>query len=182
MVEEANIPFRDTGELRKEYYRRYGTTLQGLMAHHQVDPRLYMAYVHDVPIEELLDQDMELASMLSEIKAQRLIFTNSDRAHVERVLHALGIREHIDGIVDFFASDYRSKPDPGAYSRALEIAGNPDPHLCVLVDDRLRNLLPAKQLGMTMVWIGTGDSPSGVDYLIPNIKQLTLKVPGLKGD
>ena len=34
--------------LQKDYYRRFGTSMRGLMIHHGLDPEAFLAYVHDI--------------------------------------------------------------------------------------------------------------------------------------
>ena len=34
--------------LQKDYYRRYGTTLSGLMAEHTIDPHDFLDFVHEI--------------------------------------------------------------------------------------------------------------------------------------
>ena len=42
------IPEAEAGRVQKDYYRRFGTTLRGLMELHQVDPDDFLVYVHDI--------------------------------------------------------------------------------------------------------------------------------------
>ncbi len=40
--------------MQKDYYKRYGTTLRGLMEEHGIAPDDFLAYVHDIdhsPVE-----------------------------------------------------------------------------------------------------------------------------------
>jgi FMN phosphatase YigB (HAD superfamily) len=39
--------------LQKHYYYRYGTTLNGLMAEHGIDPHPYLDFAHDIDLETL---------------------------------------------------------------------------------------------------------------------------------
>src|SRR5947207_3407258 len=61
------IPLEEVDEFRHKYFIRYGTTLRGLMLHHQVDPREFLDYVHDVPVHEFLSADLELRRTLESI-------------------------------------------------------------------------------------------------------------------
>ena len=38
-------------KLRQEYLRKYGSTMRGLMIHHNLNPEDYLQYVHDVGVE-----------------------------------------------------------------------------------------------------------------------------------
>ena len=49
--------------------------------------------------------------------------------------------------------DFVNKPDRRAYLKALEFA-SVRPEECVLVEDSLVNIIPARKLGMTTVMVG----------------------------
>ncbi len=155
-------------ELRKQYYAEFGTTLRGLQEHHEIDPEHYLEYVHDVAVESFLASDAELDHLLSELCAQKAIFTNSPANYARRVLQVLGIERHFSHVFDVRFSGFQPKPDPRVYQSVLDtlqIAGAD----AILVEDMPRNLPPARALGMTTILIGD-DDPSGIaDYLVPDV-------------
>ena len=179
MTDRLDISALKADELRKQYFQAYGTTLNGLQIHHNVDPLDYLNFVHDVPIDSFLQPDPELREMLDRVIQKRVIFTNASRDHAERVLNRLGIEEQIDQVIDIISLDYHNKPEPDAYSRALSLTGENDPSACLLVDDRSRNLIPGKAMGMTTVLVGEDDPDPSIDFQINIITQLTDTVPGL---
>ena len=179
MTDRLDISALKADELRKQYFQAYGTTLNGLQIHHNVDPLDYLNFVHDVPIDSFLQPDPELREMLDRVIQKRVIFTNASRDHAERVLNRLGIEEQIDQVIDIISLDYHNKPEPDAYSRALSLTGENDPSACLLVDDRSRNLIPGKAMGMTTVLVGEDDPDPSIDFQINIITQLTETVPGL---
>jgi putative hydrolase of the HAD superfamily len=63
--------------LRRHYLQTYGTTLKGLQVHYNVDTEEYLAYVHNVPLGEHLQPDDALDRVLTEIQAQKVVFTNA---------------------------------------------------------------------------------------------------------
>jgi putative hydrolase of the HAD superfamily len=179
MTDRLNISTGRADELRQEYFRAYGTTLNGLRIHHRVDPLDYLNFVHDVPIDVFIQPNPELHEMLTNISAKRVIFTNASRDHAERVVGRLGIEEQIDQIIDIITLDYHNKPKASAYTRALTLAGEEDPTACLLVDDRSRNLIPGGLMGMTTVLVGEEELDPRINFHINLITQLTLTVPGL---
>jgi putative hydrolase of the HAD superfamily len=179
MTDRLNISAGRANELRQEYFRAYGTTLNGLLIHHHVDPLDYLNFVHDVPLDVFIQPNPELHEMLTNIPAKRVIFTNASRDHAERVLGRLGIEEQIDQIIDIITLDYHNKPKTIAYTRALSLAGEEDPTACLLVDDRSRNLIPGGAMGMTTVLVGEEETDPRIDFHINLITQLILTVPGL---
>lgn len=161
--------------LRQKYYKAYGTTLQGLQKFHAIDAAEYLEYVHDVPIEELLLPSPKLRSVLRSIMIRKIIFTNASRSHAERVLQRLNLSDLFNQIIDIRALNFVNKPHPQAYQRALKLSGDPNPLRCVLIDDQLQNLIPAKALGMTTILIGEGNSHK-VDHTVASIEEMSENI------
>ena len=143
--------------LRKHYYHTYGATMRGLQLHHGTDPEDYLAYVHDLPLEDYIGPNDKLDKVLAEIETEKAIFTNATEDHAHRVLAILGIERHFSRIIDVRATGYIAKPDPVAYQRALAISGAEGSE-CLLVDDRVPNLAPAKELGMITVLVSEDET------------------------
>jgi putative hydrolase of the HAD superfamily len=168
-----DLSLEEADELRREYFVAYGTTLRGLQINHQIDPEGFLSYVHDIPLHKHLQPNPHLDSILASLPQDKVIFTNASREHAESVLDILGIRHHFDRIVDVRDMDYESKPQPGAYDRIctlLEVR----PEECVLVEDNIQNLHPAKAIGMTTVLVGDGSiSVDGsTDYVIAQVEEI----------
>ncbi len=172
MVERMGIPPDEAVVLRRQYYLQYGTTLRGLQEHHQVDTEDYLHFVHQIPLERYLRPDPELDAALAAIPQEKVIFTNATAEHAWRVLELVGIRHHFQRVVDLRALRYVNKPDPGAYLRALALLEVPA-EVCALVEDSIRNLQPAKALGMATVLVGQdGADEEGVDVAIRRLADL----------
>ena len=185
MEERLGLAEEDANALRREYLKAYGTTMRGLQAHHGIDPEDYLEFVHDMPLGEYIAPNPALDEALAAIPQRKVIFTNASRGHAERVLEVLGVRRHFDRIVDVGDMDYLSKPEPSSYERICHMLGSA-PETCVLVEDITRNLLPAKELGMTTVLVGEEQAGAdGVDYVIPwieDIGALMARIDGRGGE
>jgi putative hydrolase of the HAD superfamily len=179
LMDRLGVTYDEAMEIRRGYFEHYGTTLNGLWHHHSVDPSDYLEFVHDIPLEEMLHPDPDLRSMLQELPQKRIVFTNASREHAMRVLACLGVSSEIDAIVDLFALEMANKPETAAYERALELAGESDPGLCVLADDMPRNLFPAKVMGMTTVLVSPRQQDGVADLQIERITDLARALPGL---
>jgi putative hydrolase of the HAD superfamily len=180
MSERLGLPQEQVQNLRRTYFQTYGTTLRGLQLHHEVDADDYLAYVHDLPLEEYIRPDPELQKLLAELPQQRFIFTNADADHARRVMNILGVAGYFDGIIDIRAIEFACKPELSAYQHALAVAGDPLPQECVMLDDSITNLLPARKLGFTTVLVHHDHCKDKVvDYSISNIKDLPLVLPDL---
>jgi putative hydrolase of the HAD superfamily len=167
------LPAEEADALRRDYLHTYGTTMRGLQINHQIDPDEYLRYVHDIALQEYLQANRELDAVLAALPQQKVVFTNASREHAERVLGLLGVRRHFARIVDVRDMEYESKPQPAAYQRICDLLGV-RPEECLIVEDNVRNLQPAKALGMTTVLVrdghlGPGD---GVDYAINRIEEI----------
>jgi putative hydrolase of the HAD superfamily len=166
------IPLEQVPETRLRYFLEYGTTLSGLMANHEVDPKHFLAYVHDVPVANYLKPDDKLRQMLREIPQPKWILTNSDTPHATRVLKTLKLFDLFEDILDITRMDFLNKPNPIVFQKALEFAGKPAPESCVFVDDIPQNLTPAKQQGLITVLVGEKPDNGYSDYQIPDIYAL----------
>jgi len=185
MEERLGMPPTEVLTLRKDYYLTYGTTMRGLQLHHGIDPEDYLAYVHDIPLENYIGPNDKLDKVLAEIETEKAIFTNASAEHACRVLAILGIERHFSHIIDVRATGYIAKPDPEAYHRALAISGATGDE-CLLVDDRVPNLAPAKELGMITVLVtnekaATRQEPSqDADFVIGEAAEIGEVMQSLK--
>ncbi len=169
IVENLGVSAEEADALARLYHRDYGTSLQGLLANHGIDPDRYLNFVHNLSLDGIW-ADPALNSMLASLPAEKVIFTNADRHHAERVLQRLAIRHHFSRIIDVVAVDYVSKPNLPAYTsclRLLDATGDE----CVMIEDTGRNLQPAAALGMTTVLVD-GDPADHADYRIATILDL----------
>jgi len=179
MRERMGLPPDEIADLRRSYFETYGTTLRGLQRHHQVDAHDFLAYVHDLPLEEFLEPDPEIRDLLLGLPQSKWIFTNADAGHSRRVLEVLQLADLFDGIADIHARKYFCKPESEAYQVAMELAGENDPSRCVFLDDSPRNLAPARALGFTTVLVGTSEPHSAAHHAVTSLKDLPKAMPEL---
>lgn len=160
-------------ELRQKYVTNYGSTLRGLMTHHNIDPEDYLLYVHDVGVEGRLCSNPALAGLLKTIPINKAIFTSGHHPHAKKVLQCLGIEEYFTRIFDITFTKYIPKPDPQPYHQILKELGA-EGGQCMMIEDMLVNLEPAKKMGMTTVLVGQNTDGFGeiVDYEISDILEL----------
>jgi putative hydrolase of the HAD superfamily len=150
---------RDQARIRqKELYRQYGTTLNGLMREHDCDAEDYLGFVHDIDLSEL-GPDAPLGAALAALPGQRFVFTNGCRDHAQRILDRLEMAHLFDAVWDIRTIGFAPKPQVSAYD-AVVAAGGVNPSESAMFEDIARNLVPARALGMTTVWLKT-DAPWG---------------------
>jgi len=138
--------------LQKTYLAEHGLTLKGMMLHHGVDPLEFHAIFHDLSLEALA-HDPELLAALARLPGRRLIFTNADDVHAERVLKRLGLTDLFEDVFHIGSTGYEPKPSPQAFARITAAHGF-DPSATAFFEDSERNLAPAADLGMTTVLVG----------------------------
>jgi putative hydrolase of the HAD superfamily len=139
---------------QKEYFRRHGTTLRGLMVEHGLEPAAFLDYVHDIDLSDVT-ANLALGAALAELPGRKIVFTNGSVRHAGRILAHLGIDAHFAGIFDIAAAGYVPKPDPAGYAELIR-RYDFDPHGAAMVEDMAKNLKPAAELGMTTVWVRGG--------------------------
>lgn len=169
MVHQIGIPADDVWSVQQRLFREHGSTFQGLYREYRIDPDAFMAYVHNINPSDFFGPSPPLDRMLHLIPLEKAIFTNASRPHAERVLSALQVSHHFELIFDNKSVNYQSKPDPKAYHTVLEML-NCLGQYCIMIEDSPRNLIPAKELGMTTILLSTTDRPSlGIDYVVPTV-------------
>lgn len=138
--------------LREHYFHLYGATVVGLIIHHGVNGRDFMAQVHDVDYA-VLTPDPDLAVSIAALPGRKFIHTNGGGGHAQRALTALGLAAVFDGIFDLEDADFSPKPQALAYRRLIE-AHSITPSRAMFVEDTLRNLEPAHELGFCTALVG----------------------------
>jgi len=100
------------------------------------------------------------------------------------VLDRLGLAAEIDHLHDIFAADLTPKPEAHGYRKLLDQFGI-EPTQALMVEDMVRNLSPAKQLGMTTVWVDNGSERGNhgydeaiVDYRITDVGEWLDEIVG----
>lgn len=161
--------------IQKDYFHTHGTTLRGLMNANGIEPGPFLDFVHDIDLSEL-PASAKMEQALDALPGRKIVFTNASLDYAERVLDQLAIRHHFEDIFDIIAAEYRPKPDITAYHALIERHGV-DPARAAMVEDMSVNLAPARELGMTTVWVprdleaaretGTDDH---VDHLVEDLE------------
>jgi putative hydrolase of the HAD superfamily len=140
--------------LQKDYYRRYGTTLRGLMEEHGVEPDRFLDIVHQID-HSALTPNPALGAAIAALPGRKFILTNGTRRHADAVMQRLGIEKHFDAVFDITAAELEPKPRPAVYDRFLarhRIAAKKS----AIFEDLARNLEVPHALGMVTVLVVPG--------------------------
>ena len=157
--------------IQKRYFRDHGTTLSGLMALHGTDPRHFLNDVHDIALDRV-EHDARLFEAISRLPGRKLVFTNGDVDYAQRVLDRIGLGTSFEAIHDIHAMDYVPKPAPASYA-AMCTRWGVDPTRALFAEDMARNLKPAKEIGMTTLWIDNGSEQASDEEFAPFIDYRT---------
>ena len=149
--------------LQKQYLADYGTTLNGLLLHHQIDPPHYHAFVHDLLLDAIAPS-ADLRAAVERLPGRRLIFTNADDRHALRVLEHLDLADLFDEVFHIGSAGYVAKPQRAAYD-AIVAAHAVTPQTTAFFEDSERNLEPAALMGMTTVLIGAHAAGSTAPFV-----------------
>ncbi|NEW95830.1 pyrimidine 5'-nucleotidase [Rhodopseudomonas sp. BR0G17] len=142
--------------IQKDYYKRHGTTMRGMMTEHGVHADDYLAYVHAID-HSPLQPNPAMGDAIERLPGRKLILTNGSTSHAGKVLERLGIGHHFEAVFDIIAADLEPKPAPQTYRRFLDRHGV-DPARAAMFEDLARNLTVPHQLGMTTVLVVPDDS------------------------
>ena len=137
--------------IQKDYYRRYGTSMRGMMTEHGVHADDYLAYVHQID-HSPLEPNPAMGAAIAKLPGRKLILTNGSTDHAEAVLARLGLLAHFEAVFDIIAAELEPKPAAQTYHKFLTRHGV-DASKAAMFEDLARNLVVPHQLGMTTVLV-----------------------------
>ena len=145
------ITHEEAFRLQKDYYKRYGTSMRGLMTEHGMAPDDFLDFVHQID-HSPLEPNAALGAAIENLPGRKLILTNGTRRHADAVLARLALDRHFDDVFDIVAAELEPKPSRQTYDRFLSTlnvaAGN-----AAMFEDLARNLAIPHALGMTTVLV-----------------------------
>jgi len=182
VAELTGLPHDEARALQKRYLAEEGLTLRGLMIHHGVDPDVYHAHLHDIPLD-CLEPDPALRAALARLPGRRIIFTNADDVHTARVLDRLGLAGLFGEVFHIGSGDFIPKPAVSAFDKIID-AHAIDPEVTAFFEDSERNLEPAANLGMTTVLVGADAAKSTAPFVDFRVERLApfLAAAAVDGD
>lgn len=172
---------KEATHVQKEYYRRYGTTLRGLMEEHGIHPDAFLEYVHDID-HSGIEADPRLTEAISRLPGRKFIMTNGSRRHAEKIAEKLGFTDHFEDIFDIVRAELLPKPNRRTYEGFIAETGVA-PTESAMFEDLPRNLVVPKALGMQTIlvlpggtrevfhedWELEGHDADHIDYLTDNL-------------
>ena len=149
-----NLEIKEAKELQRKYYKEHGTTLRGLMDNHNIEPDLFLSEVHNLDYS-IVQPNKELNKELEKLEGRKNIYTNANLQHAENVLKRLELSHMFKEIFDVKSADYIPKPEITPYQKIINDF-NINASSAAMFDDIAKNLVPAKKVGFTSIWIDAG--------------------------
>ena len=180
--EKLNVDLKKAKELQTNYFYKYNTSLNGLMIHHDIPPKEFLKYVHDIDLS-FMKKDVVLRAELEKLDMRKLIFTNGSTDHAKNVLSHLGIDDLFENIFDITDAEYQPKPEPKAFDLMTK-KFDLEPSETIYVEDIAKNLSIGKKRGCTTVWLINneewGKMEADKDYIDYKIENLSLFLKELR--
>ena len=151
IMEFLKLGREEAFRLQKDYYKRYGTSMRGLMTEHGMKPDDFLDFVHQID-HSPLEPNPVLGAAIDKLPGRKLILTNGTRAHADAVMRRLDIHTHFEEVFDIIAAELEPKPLPQTYDKFLALHGV-DPARAAMFEDLARNLEVPHALGMTTVLV-----------------------------
>ena len=188
IMSKYSLDIDQAKKIQKEYYLKYGLTLRGLIVEKKLEPEEFLDYVHDVEHPELKKND-QLISKIRILEGKKIIFTNATSKHAKKILKILKLEDDFDQIIDIKDLEYIPKPDKRSYKKLLECLNLNKENLdkTIFFEDTVKNLIPAKELGITTVWMKNSINEKDfmkncnfIDYSFNNLNEFldTIKMRG----
>ena len=148
---KLNVDLKKAKELQTNYFHKYNTSLNGLMIHHEIDPKEFLDFVHDIDLS-FLEKDTALRHELENINLRKFVFTNGSHDHVKHITTTLGIDDQFEGIFDIVDAEYHPKPEAKAFDLMIE-KFKIDPKETLYIEDIAKNLSIGKERGTITAWL-----------------------------
>jgi putative hydrolase of the HAD superfamily len=151
LANQFKISLEEATRLSNQYLELYGSTLSGLIKHHNsIDPEYYLHTVYKDASVSHIKPNMKLKNALSNINGKKIVFSNSTAKYAWRILDRLCVSSEVDDVCDIRMTQYHAKPKHIAFQHMVNsfdlVVNN-----TIMIDDRIKNLKQAKAEGMTTV-------------------------------
>lgn len=163
----AGCDLETADKLRIAYWKRYGATVIGMVRHHNADPHEFLRLSHDFDARPLVHAETGLSQKLAQFPGRKILLTNAPKGYARVVLDTLGLLPQFEALwaIDHMNLQGRIRPKPSLAMMKQVLARLDVPARdVVLVEDTLRNLQAAHQLGMRTIHIFHPGTPFSSHY------------------
>ncbi len=163
-------------KLQTDYFHKYNTSLNGLMINHDIPPKEFLNFVHDIDLS-FMEKDVVLRSEIEKLDLRKFVFTNGSSEHVSNITTHLGIDDLFENVFDIVDAEYSPKPAAKAFDLMVK-KFDIDPTETIYIEDIAKNLSIGKERGATTVWLINneywGKKESDKEYIDYKIENLSL--------
>jgi putative hydrolase of the HAD superfamily len=174
--EKLKINLVEAKKLQTNYFHKYNTSLNGLMINHDIPPKEFLNFVHDIDLS-FMEKDIVLRGEIEKLDLRKFVFTNGSSEHVNNITKHLGIDDLFEDVFDIVDAQYNPKPAAKAFDLMVK-KFDIDPTETIYIEDIAKNLSIGKERGATTVWLINneywGKKESDKDYIDYKIKNLSL--------
>ena len=167
VMQALSIDFDAATKLRQKYWERYGATMIGMQRHHGIDASEFLHMSHDFDAAAYVKPEPHLAALLTATPGIKYVFTNAPYRYARTVLQTLKIEQCFAGIcaIDqmMLQGNYYPKPSLKLMQQMIHQL-QCKPEQVTLVEDTLKNLKSAKQIGMRCAHIFHRGTPFSAKY------------------
>ncbi len=149
---------KEADRLRHHYWKEHGTTLAGLMHHHDIDPDPFLVEVHEIDFT-VLTPDPHLAERIAALPGRCIVYTNGTEPYARRVLAQRGLSHLFDAVYGVEHARYTPKPRVEAFQTVFGTDGL-DPKRSAMFEDDPRNLAAPHAMGMRTVHVAPEPEPA----------------------
>ena len=188
IMNNLSLNQEEAHKLQKKYYLDYGTTLNGLMRNHSINPKSFLDYVHDIDIENI-KPNSKLNNALNKLQGKKYIYTNGSKDHSIRVLKKLNIYDQFKDIFDIELANFIPKPKMESLNSMINHY-RIKPRQAAFFEDIARNLVNPKKIGFKTILINSKFHPDKkdnlfslkevekkyIDYIVSNLEKFLSKI------
>ena len=172
------VSLKEAKFLQKKYFIENGTTLYGLMKNHNINPKEFLSYVHNIDFS-IVKPDEELNNLIKKVQGKKIVFTNADISYVKKILTNLDLNNIFEDIFDIERMNFLPKPNLKTYKKLISTY---NVKKGILFDDIPQNLFPASDLGLKTVQIYNkklhkelNGTSKKIDYITNDLKEWLQK-------
>ena len=156
-------------KMRAEYWKKYGTSLAGLMHNYKIEPNDFLKVVHDIDFS-MIPRDLDLLDALNNLPGRKLVYTNGTVPYAKEVLKYRGLLSVFNEIYGIEDATYIPKPLPESFEIIFSKA-KIVPNRSAMFEDEERNLEVPFKLGLKTILVS--DVQSNGKYVSYSIESLS---------
>jgi len=161
-------------KLRGRYWKEHGTTLAGMILHHDTDPVDYLNDVQDIDFTCLIPNPA-LCAAITDLPGRKIVYTNGSSDYAAKAVQALGLESAFDALYGIDHAGYVSKP----HRRAFEMVFNKISlsfNSAAMFEDDPRNLMIPHEMGLKTILVGSEKNAAHIHYSTNDLTSFLTKI------